>query len=75
MPDERMTRAEVVRRFDQIDGELGRVGEAVDTMTGKLVADFYHLADIDRRVGRLEKLLTGVAVAMIGIVVDLLVRH
>ena len=74
MPDDIITLGEIARRLDQIDTNITGLTKAVTENSDKLTADFYHLADLERRTGRLERLLTGVAVAVIGVFVEMLMR-
>ena len=74
MTDPEMTMREAARRFTSLEAHLDRLTVAVETMTTKLNADFYHIADNSRRVDRLEKLtyglLGGAILAVVGVVVD-----
>ena len=73
MTEEDITRGEIKRRFDSIDVALGKLTDSITDVMTKLVADYYRIADVDKRLGRLEKLLAGVIAAIIGILIDILV--
>ena len=73
MTDDDITHGEIQRRLDHIDTSITDLTTSIGDLKTKLVADYYRITDVDKRLSRLEKLLAGVIAAIIGILIDILV--